>query len=97
MHESGCGRRRFRLALVVVGTFVGLLVVSASISGVPGAGAITLPTFNELQDRVSVIDTATNTLAAKAIKVGSFPSAIGVSPDGSRLYVAGEHTVSSRP
>ena len=36
---------------------------------------------------VSVIDTATNTLASKVVGIGPFPLAIAISPDGSRTYI----------
>src|SRR3954454_22376188 len=36
---------------------------------------------------VSVIETATNEVAARAIRVGPYPSSIAISPDGSRAYV----------
>ena len=50
---------------------------------------------NSGNNNVSVINTATNTVAA-TVTVGSFPWGVAVSPDGSRVYVVngGDNTVS---
>jgi YVTN family beta-propeller protein len=50
---------------------------------------------NQLNDNVSVIDTATNTVTA-TINVGDFPDAVAVNPAGTRVYVTnrGDNTVS---
>jgi YVTN family beta-propeller protein len=42
---------------------------------------------NEIDGDVSVIDTATNTVAGPDIDVGATPAAIAITPDGSRAYV----------
>ena len=41
----------------------------------------------QMRSVVSVIDTATNKPATKAIKVGRAPTAIAITPDGRRVYV----------
>ncbi len=50
---------------------------------------------NQLDDNVSVIDTATNTVTT-TIAVGDFPDAVAVNPAGTRVYVTnrGDNTVS---
>jgi YVTN family beta-propeller protein len=51
------------------------------------AGAQKGAVVSQVRSAVSVIDTATNRLTTRAIKVGPYPSAIALSPDGSRAYV----------
>ncbi len=41
---------------------------------------------NQYEDTVSVIDTATNNIIA-TVDVGSSPTGIAVSPDGTKVYV----------
>lgn len=50
---------------------------------------------NQLDDNLSVIDTATNTVTA-TVTVGDFPDAVAVNPAGTRVYVTnrGDNTVS---
>ena len=40
-----------------------------------------------LDNTVSVIDTATNTVTA-TVPVGSYPIGVAVTPDGTKVYVA---------
>jgi YVTN family beta-propeller protein len=51
---------------------------------------------NDASNTVSVIDTATNTVAGSPIPVGLNPLGVAVTPDGSKVYVAnfGLNTVS---
>jgi YVTN family beta-propeller protein len=51
---------------------------------------------NLIDNTVSVIATATNTVVGMPIPVGNFPSGIAVTPDGSKVFVAnnGDNTVS---
>jgi YVTN family beta-propeller protein len=55
---------------------------------VPSAGARNAYVANEGSESVSVIDTATNTVSPTPIKVGRFPFAIAIAPDGKTAYVA---------
>jgi YVTN family beta-propeller protein len=51
---------------------------------------------NQVDNTVSVIDTATNTVVGSPILVGEFPYGVAVTPDGSKVYVTneGSNTVS---
>ena len=71
-------------------TVVGSITVGSGPQGVAVSpdGTRTYVT-NVLDNTVSVIDTATDTVSA-AIAVGSYPWAAVVSPDGTRLYVANQ-------
>src|SRR6516162_2325563 len=44
--------------------------------------------MNQLDNTVSVIDTATNTVVGSPIPVGRSPFGVAVTPDGSKVYVA---------
>ena len=51
---------------------------------------------NGFSNNISVIDTATNTVEAATLAVGSFPVGIAVTPDGKHAYVvnSGSNSVS---
>jgi YVTN family beta-propeller protein/VCBS repeat-containing protein len=80
--------------IVVVNTANNSIVRTVGIAGAPAAVTVdpTRPrayVANPMNNTVSVLDTNTNTVVATVnIPVGSNPRAIGVSPDGSRLYIA---------
>ncbi len=64
-----------------------LLVLGAALSAQPiQAAPFAYVTSIFSQDAVNVIDTANNTLA-DTISVGSLPTGLAVSPDGTRVYV----------
>jgi YVTN family beta-propeller protein len=79
------------LALAVLAGF-GLVLVGAS--AVAATPAPTAYVGNEFAKTVTPIDTATNK-PGKPIKVGSFPDAIAITPNGGTVYVAngGDGTV----
>jgi DNA-binding beta-propeller fold protein YncE len=79
--------RRSRLRWI----FAGLLLAGLAMAVIVAeAGAQKGSVVSQIRSAVSVIDTATNRLATKAIKVGPFPSAIALSP------TAAVHTWSTR-
>src|SRR5260370_28109663 len=47
---------------------------------------------NSVDNTVSVIDTATNTVIGSPIPVGPFPLGVAVTPDGSTVYVTNHHS-----
>jgi len=51
------------------------------------AGARKGAAATQMRSVVSVIDTATNKLAVRGIKIGPFPLALAITPDGKRVYV----------
>ncbi len=59
----------------------------ALLVAVPVAGDVGAWVTNLLDDSVSVIDTATNSVVA-TVPVGDGPEAVGVNPDNTRVYVA---------
>ncbi len=68
---------RLALALIVS------LIFTASVFAQPFAYVV-----NNLSNDVSVIDTATNMVVGPPIPVGSLPTAVAITPDGTHLYVA---------
>ena len=54
---------------------------------------------NFIDNTVSVIDTATNTVTAPPVPVGQFPQGVAVTPDGKYVYVVnqGDGTVDRDP
>jgi YVTN family beta-propeller protein len=72
-------------------TLLGLLVLLVAFSGQPAQAAPFAYVTNVLDGTVSVVDTATPAVVA-TIPVGSFPSAVAVTPDGKHVYVANRGT-----
>ena len=68
--------------------FAALLLVGLSAAaGIANAGARRGAAASQVRSAVSVIDTATNTVAVKAIEVGRYPEQIAITPDGDHAYV----------
>jgi YVTN family beta-propeller protein len=71
-----------------------LLVVVAFVGWIAGNGqtlAQNAYITNCNDNTVSVVATATNTVTGAPIPVGQCPFAIGVTPDGSKVYVVNNH------
>jgi YVTN family beta-propeller protein len=70
--------------------FPGLLAIAAVAGLLGGAQAFAQNAYitNALDNTVSVIATATNTVLGSPIPVGHNPEGVAVAPDGSKVYVA---------
>ncbi len=82
-----------RVSTTLMGTVLAVgVATSAAMAGCPkpppppGISGQLAYVTNSISDNVSVIDTATNTVAA-TINVGDSPTAVAVSPNGARAYV----------
>ncbi len=66
--------------------------VKATITATPVAGGFAYVP-NSADGTVSVVNTTTNAVVS-TIQVGSFPFAVAISPDGSRVYITNEYSKS---
>ena len=75
------------LTTFLTDSLISLTLVLVSVQSVHAAGTGRIFITNEKDDTVSVIDGATNMVEA-TIEIGDRPRGIGISPDGSEVYVA---------
>ena len=81
MHSNNSWARGFMALFAIV------LAMGLGLAACPAEAAPFLYVANSVDNTVSVIDTATNTVVGSPIPVGIFPRAVAITPNGTQAYV----------
>src|ERR1700724_283862 len=87
MYSNNSKHRGATSAQVFMARFTIMLAMALGLIALPAAAAPFVYVVNEGDGTVSVIDTATNTVAGTPIPVGDNPFVVTVAPDGKHAYV----------